>query len=166
MMRITIPTNYQYEVDALAPLAKKDYCLVENGPSYILGRVVFIEGSMVEVDFGWSSTQTVPFKKCYKVMSTNNPAMPKIIPVLNDWDGKYFIWSGEYVGNSMVWWRAEAKGYTCDINKAGRYTEEEARNICSDNGKGNKAFSTIYILSNTIGTFDAQNLNPLAALKI
>lgn len=31
-----------------------------------------------------------------------------------------------YVGNSMVWWRRNHHGYTCDINEAHAFTEEEA----------------------------------------
>jgi hypothetical protein len=30
------------------------------------------------------------------------------------------------VGNSMSWWAIDGKGYTCDIQRAGVYTKEEA----------------------------------------
>lgn len=30
-------------------------------------------------------------------------------------------------GNCALFWRAEGKGYTCDLNEAGRFTEAAAR---------------------------------------
>lgn len=40
----------------------------------------------------------------------------------------YYIQNG-YVGNAILWWANESKGYTTDIRKAGKYTKEEAKNI-------------------------------------
>ena len=31
-----------------------------------------------------------------------------------------------YVGNCVLWWRAEGHGYTTDFDDAGRFTKEEA----------------------------------------
>jgi len=32
--------------------------------------------------------------------------------------------SRDFVGNSMLWWAIDGKGYTTDIAKAGRYTHK------------------------------------------
>jgi hypothetical protein len=32
---------------------------------------------------------------------------------------------GATVGNSALWWRWEGKGYTCDLNEAGVFTQED-----------------------------------------
>lgn len=40
----------------------------------------------------------------------------------------YYIQNG-YVGNAILWWGVEGKGYTTDIEKAGKYTKEEAKKI-------------------------------------
>lgn len=40
----------------------------------------------------------------------------------------YYIQNG-YVGNAVAWWAKESKGYTTDINNAGKYTREEAEGI-------------------------------------
>jgi hypothetical protein len=38
----------------------------------------------------------------------------------------YYIQNG-YVGNAILWWGVDSKGYTTDITKAGKYTKEEAK---------------------------------------
>ena len=40
----------------------------------------------------------------------------------------YYIQNG-YVGNAVCWWAVNSQGYTCDIDKAGRYTKTEAKQI-------------------------------------
>lgn len=36
----------------------------------------------------------------------------------------YYIQNG-YVGNAILWWGIDSKGYTTDLDKAGRYTYDE-----------------------------------------
>ena len=43
---------------------------------------------------------------------------------------KYYIRNEGYLGNALMWWREGNKGYTCDIREAGKYTKEQAENIC------------------------------------
>ncbi len=40
----------------------------------------------------------------------------------------YYIQTG-YVGNAILWWGENSRGYTTDFTKAGKYTEEEAKGI-------------------------------------
>jgi hypothetical protein len=40
----------------------------------------------------------------------------------------YYIQNG-YVGNAILWWGIDSRGYTTDINKAGKYTKEETLEI-------------------------------------
>ena len=42
----------------------------------------------------------------------------------------YYIQNDGYLGNALIWWGEESRGYTCDISKAGKYTKEQAKNIC------------------------------------
>ena len=45
---------------------------------------------------------------------------------------KYLIESMEHTyDDTLVWWKPKHTGYTCDLNKAGRYSKEEAEKICS-----------------------------------
>lgn len=34
-----------------------------------------------------------------------------------------------FVGDCVVWWRAEGQGYTCDLAQAGKFSREEATTI-------------------------------------
>lgn len=38
------------------------------------------------------------------------------------------------VGNSVMWWAPDGKGYTCDLRCAGVYDEEEAKRIAGKRG--------------------------------
>jgi hypothetical protein len=40
----------------------------------------------------------------------------------------YYIQNG-YVGNAILWWAVDSKGYTTEIEKAGKFTKEEAKKI-------------------------------------
>jgi hypothetical protein len=42
----------------------------------------------------------------------------------------YYIRTEGYSGNTLIWWRPNSKGYTADLNKAGKYSKEEAKKIC------------------------------------
>lgn len=43
---------------------------------------------------------------------------------------KYYIRRQGYVGNALIWWKANSNGYTVDIRETGKYTEEEAKETC------------------------------------
>lgn len=40
----------------------------------------------------------------------------------------YYIQNG-WIGNSILWWAIDSKGYTTEISKAGKFTEKEALGI-------------------------------------
>lgn len=44
---------------------------------------------------------------------------------------KYLMWSGNYVGNSLLFWRQGKAGYTTDIDKAHQFDFDEAQRIQS-----------------------------------
>lgn len=58
----------------------------------------------------------------------------------------YYIANG-YVGNAILWWGIDRKGYTTDITKAGKYTAAEAKEICKR--PEDVAWPCSYILANS-----------------
>lgn len=40
--------------------------------------------------------------------------------------GNYLIWSNEH----RAWWRPDARGYTVHVDRAGRYSRDEALKHC------------------------------------
>lgn len=57
---------------------------------------------------------------------------------------QYYIQSG-YVGNAMLWWRPDAKGYTTDINEAGKYPAERMLSIINNRPDEDVAWEAEYI---------------------
>ena len=47
----------------------------------------------------------------------------------SDIEETYLVWSKQYVGNSLLFWREGKAGYTTDINKAHHFTYEDALKI-------------------------------------
>ena len=41
----------------------------------------------------------------------------------------YYIQNQGFVGNAIIWWRVDGRGYTTDIREAGKFTKEEAKEI-------------------------------------
>ena len=42
----------------------------------------------------------------------------------------YYIRNEGYLGNALIWRSEDGNGYTCDINKAGKFTKDRAMSIC------------------------------------
>jgi hypothetical protein len=56
----------------------------------------------------------------------------------------YYIQSG-YVDNAMLWWRPNGKGYTTDIEEAGKFTAERMLDIINNRPKEDVAWECEYI---------------------
>ena len=50
-----------------------------------------------------------------------------------------------YLGNAPIFWAKNSMGYTADLNKAEKYSEEDAKRICTGNPEKNKAWPVDYI---------------------
>lgn len=51
--------------------------------------------------------------------------------IINE-ENLYYIQTSGFVGDAMLWWKPEGKGYTTEIDKAGKFTEEEMRSIINN----------------------------------
>lgn len=72
---------------------------------------------------------------------------------------KYYIQDTRtFVGNCIVFWGKDRNGYVTDIEKAGLYTEEEAKQICQ-NRKTDIAWPENYIKSHLQKTCDMQYID-------
>ncbi len=50
-----------------------------------------------------------------------------------------------FLGNSFMWWGLNHQGYTNDLDKAHKFTEAEAKEICERNPKKNVAWPCDYV---------------------
>lgn len=46
----------------------------------------------------------------------------------------FYIRTNGYSGNSLIWWRPNSRGYTTNLDEAGKYTREEAERIVRGSG--------------------------------
>ena len=77
----------------------------------------------------------------------------------------YYIQNG-HVGNTMLFWRKEGKGYTTNLDEAGIWDEESARTICANRNKNNRAWSIRYINKISSLQVDVQRADGVNILKI
>lgn len=89
--------------------------------------------------FSWEIPSMIDAVKWLKEL-LNEEQMNKLDSVKKT---EYYIQNG-YVGNAIVWWRANGKGYTTDFNDAGRYSEEDAKQI-SNNREQDIAWDCDYV---------------------
>ena len=68
-------------------------------------------------------------------------------------------------GNSASWWAVDAKGYTCDVDKAWRVTAEKARSILSDK-RGDRAFLAADLDDLAERHFDVQKIRQVEELPL
>lgn len=60
---------------------------------------------------------------------------------------QFYIQAG-YVGNSILWWGINSRGYTTNIQKAGRYSEEETMKIINNRPDIDMAWSCEHVDNN------------------
>lgn len=73
--------------------------------------------------------------------------------------GKYYIQdTRSYVGNAVVWWRHQGKGYTTNIDEAGLFTRQRAARIQA-NRATDKAWPEEAVQSAIRRYVDAQGLS-------
>lgn len=63
-----------------------------------------------------------------------------------------------FIGNSVLWWAENSRGYTCNIDKAGIYSEKEARKIYLGGHGGIIAWPVEYIDSIISRHVDGQHM--------
>jgi len=79
----------------------------------------------------------MPYTKDQKVECRVFETEDKIAAFVVDRSHKgrnWLIYSNEH----GAWWKPDSRGYTRSIDEAGRYTEEEARDICNEAGLNNE----------------------------
>ena len=42
----------------------------------------------------------------------------------------YYVRNEGYLGNALIWWKKDRKGYTCDIRDAHKFTKIEVESVC------------------------------------
>jgi len=94
----------------------------------------------------------------------NVPDAPKEKPI------QYFYIQNRdagFLGNSPYWWALNSNGYTSHLEKAEKYTEEQAKKICLGNPEKNKAWPVDYINNNegVHKTIDSQYMDYEKVIK-
>lgn len=63
---------------------------------------------------------------------------------------EYYIQNREagYLGNAIIFWAKDSRGYTANLDNCQKFTEAEAKEICNGNPEKNKAWPVDYIDNN------------------
>lgn len=77
----------------------------------------------------------------------------------------FYIQNRLPVGNCVQWWAEGGHGYTCDLDRAGKFTREEAMAIVRERPDIDKAWAVDDIDRMAIRHFDSQNLRRLSPLS-
>ncbi len=64
-----------------------------------------------------------------------------------------------YVGNSMLWWKHDDRGYVCDIRDAKVFTQDEIDKMHSIKHGSKKAWPVEYIEARVSHHIDMQDCN-------
>lgn len=73
---------------------------------------------------------------------------------------KFYIQNtSNYIGNCMMWWALESRGYTSNIENAHKYTKEEAVAICRGSERA-RMWPCDYIDKHTTKVVDMQHPDP------
>jgi len=87
------------------------------------------------------------------------PAAAPAEPAVDAWgDGWYLQDTRSYVGNDVLWWAKDGKGYTTDVSKAHVFTREEAFSQAAMRGV-DRAWPKAYIDAKTRPAVDMQYIN-------
>lgn len=70
----------------------------------------------------------------------------------------YYIQTSGYVGNCLLWWRKEARGYTCNLDEAGTWTLDKAKRLTQR--EEDRFWPKEYIDENVLMHVDGQYLDP------
>lgn len=76
----------------------------------------------------------------------------------------FYIQNRLPVGNCVQWWADGGHGYTCDLDRAGKYTREEALRIVRGRPAIDKAWPVEEIDRLANRHFDSQKLRGLSPL--
>lgn len=74
-------------------------------------------------------------------------------------DQQYYISTGGYSGNSLIFWGKDSRGYTSNLDNAGLYSEEDAKRICSNSDRTEKAWPKEYIEGITNRAVSCENID-------
>ena len=76
----------------------------------------------------------------------------------------YYIQTRGPVGNCVLWWGIEGKGYVCDLDRAGKYSRQEAESIVKGRPDVDKAWRCEDIDRLSVRHFDMQKFREIAPL--
>jgi hypothetical protein len=78
----------------------------------------------------------------------------------------FFIQNRMPVGNCVSWWGIDRQGYTCDLSKAGLYTQEQACAIVRGRPEVDKAWPEEIVRRVAVTHVDFQSLWGVKALHV
>lgn len=85
--------------------------------------------NFINVLIDWMGRPTSKASKYERIITKEGKPDYRVVLEKLPKEETYLVWTKEYVGNSLLFWREGKAGYTTDIDKAHRFTYKEALKI-------------------------------------
>lgn len=135
--------------DSITPMEAKFKRLMNKRPDINANDLCKLNFYLDEKNSGIFRIEYIRDLKTVKLKGTGAPNILENIPIddivlIKEYhENLYYIQNG-YVGNAIYWWALDSKGYTTNIKKAHKFSEQEAQSII-DNDQSQKMWNCDYI---------------------
>lgn len=85
--------------------------------------------NFINVLIDWMGRPTSKAPKYERIITKEGKPDYRVVLEKLPEEESYLVWTKNYVGNSLIFWRQGRAGYTTDMDKAHRFTYEEAKKI-------------------------------------
>lgn len=113
----------------------------------------------INVLIEWMGSPTLKEPKYERIITKEGKPDYRVVLEKLPENETYLVWNGQYVGNSLLFWREGKAGYTTDIAKAHHFSYEEALLIQNGSDQASKMIPYSHLKMIVTGQVHADHLD-------